>query len=970
MRNLPRDVSNHGLAIQLDPFMKHLRIVDYSCEKAGKSPYGSITFLHEADGKKFLANHGEETPPAPAPSPGLPRRGWAQGNNQPRARARLLLLGKHVYCKTSKRAADDITLRSLRHKAEGRATHTEAPKNDSSTFELHSLSCGYNTFEGGEMEFVSERTYTQPGRAKFSKRKLVIDLHSSHVQIRIPTSTIVGMVQGADASLIITLSTSPVFLDSQNFWEIDLADRMGGLYLEPVDESWSRVSAIDSKHELSAPYCLVYRIKVSSTKFREKMKRIESKGLIPVTRHDVAAQLVPTIGYAVHVKALEEQLGRYLTQADLPFGILFSLKALVYNGYLHPAKVSELARRLCRLRKPGQDFPISVEAMKKLFEWINYPDPFGDALEFEVEYIIETLLTAEDEILKGVSVRSGLSGESPNLTQTYRAVVTPSRITLHGPELTAKNRILRKFPDHQDCFLRVQFTDEGGDDLLFNPKISLDQIYLRFKDVLKRGISIAGRLYMFLGFSHSSLRAHSVWFCAPFVDGGRLHTHFTIIDDLGQLNNIDSPARRAARIGQAFSETPFSVPLKETGIEVFTIPDVKSGDGQRIFSDGVGTISEAAMMDIWERLPSSKQGATCFQIRYAGAKGMLSLDSRLTGRQVRIRESMTKFQGKDVEYLEICDMATQPIPLVLNRQLIKIMEDMGAPDSWFVNLHNKELSRLRGITANPYNTANFLEMQSVGKEMRLSRFLRHVESLGIDYRKDRFLRTVVEAVVLKELRLLKHKARIPVQHGATLFGVMDETNFLGQNEVYISCNEFPLKPDTSPRSILVLVTRSPALHPGDVQVAWATNVPPGHPLTDLRNCIVFSQTGTRDLPSQLSGGDLDGDIYHVVWDQSLGISKLKIFPPADYPRVAPRTLGRPVTKDDMADFFVDFMQTDHLGPIATRHIILADQNTSGTLDPDCIKLARLHSTAVDFSKTGIPVELNELPRAKKCRPDL
>jgi len=79
------------------------------------------------------------------------------------------------------------------------------------------------------------------------------------------------------------------------------------------------------------------------------------------------------------------------------------------------------------------------------------------------------------------------------------------------------------------------------------------------------------------------------------------------------------------------------------------------------------------------------------------------------------------------------------------------------------------------------------------------------------------------------------------------------------------------------------------------------------------------------------------------------------FTPADYPRVEPVDLGREVQKDDMINFFVTFMATDQLGRIAVLHQILADQNESGTLSPDCLKLADMHSTAVDYSKTGISV---------------
>jgi hypothetical protein len=135
----------------------------------------------------------------------------------------------------------------------------------------------------------------------------------------------------------------------------------------------------------------------------------------------------------------------------------------------------------------------------------------------------------------------------------------------------------------------------------------------------------------------------------------------------------------------------------------------------------------------------------------------------------------------------------------------------------------------------------------------------------------------------------------------------------------------------------------------------------------LKNCIVFSQQGDRDLPSKLSGGDLDGDIYNVIWD-SEAMPK-RTFGPANYPRVTAPTLDRPVTSKDIIDFFINFMKTDILGLIATRHLTMADYNAEGTMSPECLSLAELHSTAVDSSKTGIPVDNRSLPKAPKFRPD-
>lgn len=410
--------------------------------------------------------------------------------------------------------------------------------------------------------------------------------------------------------------------------------------------------------------------------------------------------------------------------------------------------------------------------------------------------------------------------------------------------------------------------------------------------------------------------------------------------------------------------------LDEHEIVAIEIADATSADGQRVFSDGVGTLSWGAVHRIWDVIPQSKAAPTAFQIRFRGCKGMLALDSTLKGAQIRLRPSMTKFDSRDKPILEICDMASKPIPLVLNRQMIKILEDMGVDSRWFLDMQNMELTRLRAVTADPYSVADFLRHKKVGEGIRVHRLFRQAANMNIDWRKDSFLPSVVEAMVLRDLRLLKHKARIPISEGVTLFGVMDETGFLKENEVYVTYDFSRLKNrfEPPPTTGWVIVTRSPALHPGDIQIPRNVIPPEGHPLRDLTNVIVFSRRGARDLPSQLSGGDLDGDIYNVIWHPRAVVQQR--FHPADYPRVDALDLGRGVTSEDMANFFIDFIKQDCLGVIATRHMILADQKQDGTLHPDCLRLAHLHSTAVDFSKSGKRVELIELPKSNRFRPDL
>ena len=179
---------------------------------------------------------------------------------------------------------------------------------------------------------------------------------------------------------------------------------------------------------------------------------------------------------------------------------------------------------------------------------------------------------------------------------------------------------------------------------------------------------------------------------------------------------------------------------------------------------------------------------------------------------------------------------------------------------------------------------------------------------------------------------------------------MDETRFLEEGQIFCSVRNKKTGLVLTGR---VVITRCPALHPGDVQYVEAVDVPQDSPLRAVHNCVVFSSKGSRDLPSQLSGGDLDGDLYNIIFDDSLMPTKLS--EPADYPTAPTIDIRREVARSDITDFFVKFMENDQLGRIATLHQTIADQRPRGVFDPDCILLAELHSTAVDFSKTGIPV---------------
>jgi len=240
--------------------------------------------------------------------------------------------------------------------------------------------------------------------------------------------------------------------------------------------------------------------------------------------------------------------------------------------------------------------------------------------------------------------------------------------------------------------------------------------------------------------------------------------------------------------------------------------------------------------------------------------------------------------------------------MVLNRQFIRIFEDIGIESAVFMDLQALAVDTLRERVHSGLNTANFLDETSYTKATQISSLIRQLDRIGVDYRQDLFLYKAVEITLLTRIRDIKYRGRLPVEKGYTLYGIMDETGELKEGEIYV-CTEAP--PEGGRRVLLnqrVVITRSPALHPGDMQIVSAVDVSRGSPLEKLFNIVVFSQHGRRDLPSQLSGGDLDGDLYNVIFDPNL--VPVKTSAAADYPRRVAMELDRPVTSKDMSDFFV------------------------------------------------------------------
>ncbi|KAK6334469.1 hypothetical protein TWF730_003683 [Orbilia blumenaviensis] len=801
-----------------------------------------------------------------------------------------------------------------------------------------------------------------------------------------PTSTITSSIISQESSgtyFIVSLRWSPKL-----YQKIEPTDMHSPTFSRRLNKA--RVSSLDERHSKIVSYCFVYRFKLKEA---HESIRLITVGSLPGFK-DIQGLTIfhqyASYDFQRSMTGLDEQL------ASLPFDIAFQLHSFVLNGTLLPHRVKELlgvVRRAIQIvynkayldsqlnpdREDLQGGPLAYATQvvaSVLKSWAGSWEPqlpSDDPESWLTENIEKDFLEALEKKQQSQEYMLQMKFyRKENQVLIHRMSITPTGMFPGGPNLEPKNRVLREYQDYLNCFLRVSLVDEDGGDLRFESGVDGKPIYSdRFLPILmpdSQQLRIAGRNFTFLGFSQSSLRTHTAWFLAPVHTPRRTITVDSIINNLGDFKSIKIPGKCAARIGQAFTDTVANIKITDP-MTVYKDDIVKVGyDGKKYtFSDGCGTISKALIEKIWKKGGFVQEPKpTVFQIRFKGAKGVVSLDTRLRDPQINLYNSMVKFNGLKNNIFEIGRSFTKPLPFYLNRCIIKILEDRGVPSENFLRLQRNALAALRDMTFTSDSAAYFLESQNRCTQGNIPFLIRELTSLRCDYKEDNFLRKVVEFTMLSTLRDMKYRARIQIDKGYTLVGILDETGFLAEGEIFC-----PVQSEDGPREVhegIVAICRNPALHPGDIQVVRAINkIPYDSPLHDLTNCVVFSRRGNRDLPSMLSGGDLDGDIYHIWWEPS--IMPRTLAAPSNFPAVEAKQYDKDVTQADIAEFFLDFMENDKLGVISIAHMVLADQLVGGVNHPDCIKCAQMASQAVDFPKSGVPVRMNELPRTTNLRPD-
>jgi RNA-dependent RNA polymerase len=407
---------------------------------------------------------------------------------------------------------------------------------------------------------------------------------------------------------------------------------------------------------------------------------------------------------------------------------------------------------------------------------------------------------------------------------------------------------------------------------------------------------------------------------------------------MGRLSHIKNVAKYAARLGQCFSTTRLMRCISSP--QIVKIPDVERNG--HCFTDGVGKISPFLAQMVAEDwgVPGRP---SAFQFRMGGCKGVLVTWPDARGTEVHVRKSQEKFSA-EFNGLEIV-RCSHHSAATLNRQSITVLSCLGVPNEAFVELMDQQLENYKKAEKDEKEALRLLR-QHVDQNQMTPTIARMVKD-GFMETREPFVLTMLKLWISWSMKLLKEKARIVVENGAFVLGCVDETGTLrGYTEATAGrrCNDPSLLPQifiqipsteakTSYKVItgLCLVGRNPSLHPGDIRVVEAVDIPA---LRHIRDVVVFPRNGDCDVPSMLSGGDLDGDDFFVIWDSRL-LPRRWNYPPMNYSAPATKEENREPTVKDLKTFFVLYMKNDQLPLIAHAHLAWADWLREGARHEIC-----------------------------------
>lgn len=325
--------------------------------------------------------------------------------------------------------------------------------------------------------------------------------------------------------------------------------------------------------------------------------------------------------------------------------------------------------------------------------------------------------------------------------------------------------------------------------------------------------------------------------------------------------------------------------------------------GSEVMTDGAGRMSLSLALKITEKLGLSHLPSG-FQGRLGEAKGFWSVYygdetgkdwiENYKSQRKWTRSMKSEGEADDPSHLvfEVVGFSSSLKSKALNEQILPILMDRARDKnvmkqsikSLMKESLKREVEEMSDAMANPLLLKKWLfdAKSNVDQRLKAGRvpytaaMPRALEEKlimlldgGFNPQDQFYLKDLMRKAFKLKCDDIVERLKITVDKSASIFMVPDFLGILEPNEVYVDLTNFVDKSSplsgTSLRGKDVLVTRSPAHLPSDIQ---RVTVVAKEEFLELKDVIVFPTKGPS-LANKLSGGDFDGDRAWVCWEPTL-----------------------------------------------------------------------------------------------------
>ncbi|XP_066921960.1 uncharacterized protein [Clytia hemisphaerica] len=491
-------------------------------------------------------------------------------------------------------------------------------------------------------------------------------------------------------------------------------------------------------------------------------------------------------------------------------------------------------------------------------------------------------------------------------------------------------------------FMIVQFSEKTFDESVLNRDRYIES-------VLRKGVRFKGQEYNILGCSNSQVQKKSF----VFMQRSKEQCKTEIKKFIPQLHNIELVAKRVKYAGLLFTPCQYMLHLP-TSYEVCEGENYERG--RYDFADGCGTISfklakeiivlnEKLQMDWGEEIPS------VWQIRYCGrvgnksnylCKGVLVVDFNDQTRSViTLRSSMMKIVANDQgnNFLGIVETSCRPKFGKVNKQFITLTSHLVKDEDWMAI----QRDYLTSITKCRHDASEAFRCSILNRKESTFKIL--LRKYGFKYVIPSAYTNLIQNVegsfiqsLRKDKRDIKDRIQIPLASSRLVFGAVIP-KYLNQ---YLEEGQCIMLTEKGAHIGNVIVSRSPSYSPGDIQILEAVRPPKGFP-KEMKNVILFSTQGVRPVADKMSGGDLDGDMYLVVWHENL-LQYVDVIK-KEKPMIFDDASSTVVRSDKHWITYVAHWDNTILGQIDSCFYEVAEE--FGVNSSECQELCKIFSRAVD-----------------------